>query len=452
MIRKTQPDKDFFDLDKLIEEITVDAYGEDEQLWAFRQVIEDEVALPADGFVIGEPVSVLVIDYDGNERRGLTARCRREDGSEHVVAATEVVFPSGSIGVRYLAAYRKWLGLGLHPAAGSTPSRRKRQHKATAEDLDLTMPVELIVLSVKDRVARCRVPETERVITLRAGRAWDQVAGEIVTVKARKQWSYAGHPYLSGDIESHRLDVGALGLVPLKIESMGLWDPKKHYWGEENDPIEEWARPIIAHGPRPEFKMEQVLPGGDPEDPFSDPIMEQTFRSIQETFSRLYADADVPKEVRRSILEASVRAPQDWHENAVREAYSDQSEAWKLTAVFCMRFLRGFEAEILESLESSNPHIRYEAVCAAGNWEVAGAWPYIEKLLASKNTEKPLLLAAIEAVAGIRPEEAEVVLGEFIGSDDEDIVDAAYEAMAMAGVEWEEDYDEEEDEDDKILH
>ena len=48
-------------LDKLIEEITVDAYGDDEQLWAFRQVFEDDVALPADGFVIGIPVSVIAV-------------------------------------------------------------------------------------------------------------------------------------------------------------------------------------------------------------------------------------------------------------------------------------------------------------------------------------------------------------------------------------------------------
>ena len=30
-------------LEELIEEITVDAHGEDEQLWAFRQVFEDSV-------------------------------------------------------------------------------------------------------------------------------------------------------------------------------------------------------------------------------------------------------------------------------------------------------------------------------------------------------------------------------------------------------------------------
>jgi hypothetical protein len=71
-------DNDFTALDELIEEITVDAYGDDEGLWAFRQFFEDDVNLPADGFVIGEPVSVVEIDYDGNERRGLTAKCRRE--------------------------------------------------------------------------------------------------------------------------------------------------------------------------------------------------------------------------------------------------------------------------------------------------------------------------------------------------------------------------------------
>jgi hypothetical protein len=129
MNRKEQHDNDFTDLEELIEEIIVDAYGEDEQLWAFRQVIEDEVPLPADGFVIGEPVSVVEIDYDSNERRWLTARCRREDGSEHVVAASEVMFPKGSSGERYIAAYRKWPGLDPYLPIGSIPSRPEQRHK-----------------------------------------------------------------------------------------------------------------------------------------------------------------------------------------------------------------------------------------------------------------------------------------------------------------------------------
>ena len=37
----------------------------------------------------GEPVSAIEFDYEGNERRGLTAKCRRAGGSEHTLAATE---------------------------------------------------------------------------------------------------------------------------------------------------------------------------------------------------------------------------------------------------------------------------------------------------------------------------------------------------------------------------
>ncbi len=110
MKRKKGSGKDSAGLDELIEEITVDAYGDDEQLWAFRQACEDNLALPADARVIGKSVSVRLIDYDGSERRALTAACRRVDGSEYIVSAAELSFPAGSVAARYAAAYRKWLG------------------------------------------------------------------------------------------------------------------------------------------------------------------------------------------------------------------------------------------------------------------------------------------------------------------------------------------------------
>jgi hypothetical protein len=102
-------------LDRLIDEITVDANGDDEQLWAFRQAFEEGIRVPCDAFVIGEPVSIAGFDYDGNPRRGLTARCRRDDGSEHVVAAADVVLPEADKGL-FLAAYRKWLGIEPFPS------------------------------------------------------------------------------------------------------------------------------------------------------------------------------------------------------------------------------------------------------------------------------------------------------------------------------------------------
>jgi hypothetical protein len=270
--RSSTEKKDIDALDKMIEEITVDAYGQDEQLWAFRQAFADNVELPADGFIIGEPVLVIEIDYDGNERRGLIARCRRENGAEYVVAATDVVLSQASAGARHIAAYRRWLNLDPYPDEMQKTSQRAKKHRATADDIEPGKPVELVVLAIKELAARCRLMGSERNITLRASGLWNAAPGVIVTVIPQKNWRYAGHPYLSGEILSTRIDVHALNLTLLKLEDMGMWNPEEEYWGEEDDPVEEWAKPIIAHGVRPMFEMEQVLPDADPDDPFDDPI------------------------------------------------------------------------------------------------------------------------------------------------------------------------------------
>jgi hypothetical protein len=175
------------------------------------------------------------------------------------------------------------------------------------------------------------------------------------------------------------------------------------------------------------------------------PITERAFHGLQESLRTLYRDADVPKEVRRRILEASVRAPRDWHEDAIR---TSGDGVWRLTAVFCMGFIRGFEEEILEALDTNDPDIHYEAVVAAGNWGLDGAWPHVAALVSSKETDKPLLLAAIDAIASIRPHEAAPMLDDLADSDDEEIATAAREAMALAAGPW---GDDELDDDDDSL-
>lgn len=272
MKNSTRGGQDPPDLSRLIEEITIDANGDDEKLEAFRQAFEDNVSMPCDGFVIGEPVSIIEFDYDGNERRGLTVKCQRADGSEHVVAALDVVVSGASSASRYFAAYRRWLGIDPFPPVVTGSPHRARQHKAAATDLNMTGAMELIVLALKENALSCRIPGTQRAVTLRAVQPWNVVPGEIAVVRPIKQWRYAGHPYLSGVIESVRLDVAALTLVPLKLQDEGTWAPEDEYWGEKGEPIDEWAKPIIARGPRPEFEMEQVLPGENPADYDSDPI------------------------------------------------------------------------------------------------------------------------------------------------------------------------------------
>ena len=85
------------------------------------------------------------------------------------------------------------------------------------------------------------------------------------------------------------------------------------------------------------------------------------------------------------------------------------------------------------------------------------AWSHIASLATTELTDKWLRLAAIEAVASIRPQKATEILIKLTQSDDEDIVDAAYEAMVMSGWFPDEDYDDyydddDDDEDERVLH
>jgi hypothetical protein len=214
---------------------------------------------------------------------------------------------------------------------------------------------------------------------------------------------------------------------------------------DENEDLRGTA--AISLGPALEYAHFDAF-----DDPFDVPITEDLFHRAQETLQRLYADAGLPRTLRRYVLEASVRAPQPWHHDAVQAAYASDDQDWKLTAVFCMKYVRGFDAQILESLESRNSDIHYEAVCAARNWEIDAAWPHIVALLTSEEIEKPLLLVAIEAAAFIRPHQATEILAHLLDSDDEDIVDTVYEALALVEEPWEDDDEDDEDEDNRTLH
>ncbi len=185
------------------------------------------------------------------------------------------------------------------------------------------------------------------------------------------------------------------------------------------------------------------------DDPDDVPISEYRFHKILASLHKLYLDVDVPENVRRLILEASVRAPKDWHQDAIRAAYLSDDEEWKQTAVFSMRWVRGFDNQIREALESNNRNIHYQAVRAAGNWEVDAAWSHISGLVNAQVSDKQLLLASIDAVAHIRPMEAVQILMDLTDSDDDDIVDAVHEALAMVdGLSNDEFNDDDDDDDD----
>ena len=73
MSRARKGDKD---LDCVIDEITVDAYGEDEQPMGLQNAFEEDANFPCRGRVVGEDVDVLSVSL-GDHRRELIATCER---------------------------------------------------------------------------------------------------------------------------------------------------------------------------------------------------------------------------------------------------------------------------------------------------------------------------------------------------------------------------------------
>jgi hypothetical protein len=65
-------------IDRLLEEILVDAYGDSEQLTSFEVAFDELARLPFAARVAGANLEVIKVEFEGDERRGLTAVCRRE--------------------------------------------------------------------------------------------------------------------------------------------------------------------------------------------------------------------------------------------------------------------------------------------------------------------------------------------------------------------------------------
>ena len=101
-------------LDKDIQQIASSAQTDDEVLRAWQRAFNERVALPCVGFVIGEPVSVVAFCYDGNPRRGLTARCRRADDGHEPLSSLSALLREARVapalstggGARGCAAHR----------------------------------------------------------------------------------------------------------------------------------------------------------------------------------------------------------------------------------------------------------------------------------------------------------------------------------------------------------
>jgi hypothetical protein len=96
------------ELDRLIAEITIDCYDEDEALSAFENAFDEEASFPIPAAVVGEDIEVLAAGTS-NGRRELIATCQPA-GHRHHIALLDINIQADQPASRLLAAYRRWLG------------------------------------------------------------------------------------------------------------------------------------------------------------------------------------------------------------------------------------------------------------------------------------------------------------------------------------------------------
>jgi hypothetical protein len=102
------------DLERVLDIILVDCYGEDEEYSAFLTVLDEEIGLPTAASLLGTPVTVTKLDYH-DPARGLVGRCEGPNGSGDVALA-DLAFPADTVAAWLHAAYRHHLGLKPFPA------------------------------------------------------------------------------------------------------------------------------------------------------------------------------------------------------------------------------------------------------------------------------------------------------------------------------------------------
>ncbi len=132
-------------VEEMLERVRVDAYGDGEQLTSFEALFGDEGRFPFPATVVGAPVDVIAVEFDGDERRGLVAVCRRA-GAMHRVSLLDVE-PAGPLTVTtrlLLEAHRRWAcAPPLTPTETAAPQPWAYRSLVAAPADDLGQPLGL---------------------------------------------------------------------------------------------------------------------------------------------------------------------------------------------------------------------------------------------------------------------------------------------------------------------
>jgi hypothetical protein len=92
------------ELNALVEEATVDAYGDDEQLGGFAGMIENDLEVPFETTVLGVTVTVQKVIQTES---GIVADCVH-DAYHQAISVLDLPLPEPPKGAQWIAAYRHW--------------------------------------------------------------------------------------------------------------------------------------------------------------------------------------------------------------------------------------------------------------------------------------------------------------------------------------------------------
>ncbi|PKN55574.1 MAG: hypothetical protein CVU56_20745, partial [Deltaproteobacteria bacterium HGW-Deltaproteobacteria-14] len=174
----------------------------DGKLWAILQLLEDAIALPAAARVAGGRVEVTHVDYGGDEVQGLIAAVSDDSGTRSLPLA-EVAFLTREPGAGVVRAYADWVrGPAADPGARAATAVRPTDG-----------PIDLAVLAVLPRTARCRRLDDGSDVVYRPSDREQLVPGTIITVTPRHR-----DGRLEGPITATSVDPARLGLVPPALE------------------------------------------------------------------------------------------------------------------------------------------------------------------------------------------------------------------------------------------
>ena len=94
------------ELDAMIDEATVDAYNEDEQLTGLFTMLEENLAVPFTTTVLGVEVVVRSVDLAPD---GRTAALCSRGRTRQAIGILELPLPTpGPAGSEWIEAYRQW--------------------------------------------------------------------------------------------------------------------------------------------------------------------------------------------------------------------------------------------------------------------------------------------------------------------------------------------------------